>query len=79
MPPAPRLTPSQMSCASKLKLKLRHAAPELEAGSDMISHGALCLETQFYPDSVHHENFPFRYVTPEKPFESKTIYKFTVK
>ena len=48
-------------------------------GSDMISHGALCLETQFYPDSVHHENFPFRYVTPEKPFESKTIYKFTVK
>ena len=48
-------------------------------GSDMIPHGALCLETQFYPDSVHHENFPFRYVTPEKPFESKTIYKFTVK
>ena len=48
-------------------------------GSDMVPHGALCLETQFYPDSVHHENFPFRYVTPEKPFESKTIYKFTVK
>ena len=45
----------------------------------LIPHGALCLETQFYPDSVHHENFPFRYVTPEKPFESKTIYKFTVK
>ena len=48
-------------------------------GSPMIPHGAFCLETQFYPDSVHHENFPFRYVQPGVPFESKTIYKFSVK
>ena len=48
-------------------------------GSPMIPHGAFCLETQFYPDSVHHENFPFRYVEPGVPFVSKTIYKFSVK
>lgn len=48
-------------------------------GSLMIPHGAFCLETQFYPDSVHHESFPFRYVVPEKTFSSKTIYKFSVK
>jgi len=45
----------------------------------MIPHGAFCLETQFYPDSVHHENFPFRYVEPGVPFVSQTIYKFSVK
>lgn len=48
-------------------------------GSPMIPHGAFCLETQFYPDSVHHENFPFRYVQPGEVFESKTIYKFSVR
>lgn len=48
-------------------------------GTPMIPHGSFCLETQFYPDSVHHENFPFRYVEPGKPFVSKTIYKFSVK
>lgn len=48
-------------------------------GSPMIPHGAFCLETQFYPDSVHHENFPFRYLEPGEAFESKTIYKFSVR
>ena len=48
-------------------------------GSLMIPHGAFCLETQFYPDSVHHENFPFRFVVPGEPFESKTIYQFSVR
>ena len=27
-------------------------------GNSMKPHTAFCLETQFYPDSVHHENFP---------------------
>ena len=48
-------------------------------GSPMIPHGAFCLETQFYPDSVHHENFPFRYLESGEAFESKTIYKFSVR
>lgn len=45
-------------------------------GSLMIPHGAFCLETQFYPDSVHHAEFPFAYVEPGKPFHSVTFYKF---
>ena len=48
-------------------------------GTLMVAHGSFCLETQFYPDSVHHENFPFRYVEPGVPFVSQTIYKFSVK
>ena len=39
---------------------------------------ALCLETQFYPDSVHHENFPFQYLQPGVPFSTTTEYRFSV-
>lgn len=48
-------------------------------GNPMKPHTAFCLETQFYPDSVHHSNFPFQYLQPGKPFSSKTEYRFSVK
>lgn len=37
-----------------------------------------CLETQYYPDSVHHDNFPSVIFGPERPFRSTTIFKFGV-
>lgn len=40
---------------------------------------AFCLETQFYPDSPHHENFPFRYQPAGEPFKTTTVYKFSAK
>lgn len=48
-------------------------------GKPMKPHTAFCLETQFYPDSVNHENFPFRFLQPEEPFFSKTVYRFSVR
>ena len=48
-------------------------------GKPMQPHTALCLETQFYPDSVHHENFPFQYLQPGVPFSTTTEYRFSVK
>lgn len=48
-------------------------------GLPMKPHSAFCLETQFYPDSVHHENFPFQYLRPDQPFTTKTEYRFSVK
>ncbi len=48
-------------------------------GNPMKAHSALCLETQYYPDSVNHENFPFQYLQPGKPFTSVTEYRFSVK
>lgn len=48
-------------------------------GKPMGPHTAFCLETQFYPDSVHHENFPGGWLEPGKEFVSKTAYKFSVK
>lgn len=40
-------------------------------------HAGLCLETQHFPDSPNHPQFPTTLVGPEAPYFSKTIYKFT--
>jgi aldose 1-epimerase len=40
--------------------------------------GGLCLETQHFPDSVNHPNFPSAILHPGKAYESETIYKFSV-
>lgn len=38
----------------------------------------IALETQFYPDSVNHEHFPFDYVEPNIPFKTTTEFRFSV-
>jgi aldose 1-epimerase len=42
-------------------------------------YGAICLETQHYPDSVHRSNFPSVILQPGRTFHSTTIYKFAAK
>jgi aldose 1-epimerase len=42
-------------------------------------YGAVCLETQRYPDSVNHANFPSAILRPGSVFHSETIYKFSAK
>ena len=37
----------------------------------------LCLETQHYPDSPHHPQFPSTLLKPGEEFTSRTIYKFS--
>jgi len=39
---------------------------------------AFCLETQHFPDSPNHSNFPSTVLQPGKAFRSTTIYKFSV-
>lgn len=39
--------------------------------------GRFCLETQHFPDSIHHENFPSIVLRPDGKFEATTIYSFT--
>jgi aldose 1-epimerase len=36
----------------------------------------LCLETQHFPDSPHHANFPTTVLRPGQAFRSETIYRF---
>jgi len=40
-------------------------------------YGAICLETQHYPDSPNHPNFPSTELKPGQHFHSETIYKFS--
>lgn len=54
-------------------------------GSDVGKYGkpikyreAFCLETQHYPDSPNHNNFPSIYLNPGEVYSTKTIYKFSV-
>ena len=40
-------------------------------------HG-LCLETQHFPDSPNHQNFPSTIIRPGRPYRSRTIFAFDV-
>jgi len=42
-------------------------------------HDAFCLETQHFPDSANHPNFPSTVLRPGEMFRSTTVYKFSVK
>ena len=48
-------------------------------GITYLPHHAVCLETQFFPDSVHHANFPYQNLKPGEKYKRTTIYKFTVR
>jgi aldose 1-epimerase len=54
-------------------------------GSDVGKNGtaynyrsAICLETQHFPDSPNHPNFPSTELRPDAVYKSRTIYKFGV-
>jgi aldose 1-epimerase len=42
-------------------------------------YGAVCLETQNFPDAVNHANFPSAILRPGEVYHSETIYKFSAK
>jgi aldose 1-epimerase len=41
-------------------------------------HSAVCLETQYFPDSPNHPAFPSTLLRPEEEFSSVTVYRFSV-
>lgn len=40
-------------------------------------HAALCLETQHYPDSPNHDNFPSVVLRPGETYRQTTVHKFS--
>ncbi len=44
----------------------------------MIKRAGLCLETQFYPDTPHRPEFPTCLFKKGQPFDSETVYRFSV-
>lgn len=45
-------------------------------GAEYGPRAALCLETQYFPDSVHHPEFPDSVFGGEREYDSVTVYKF---
>jgi aldose 1-epimerase len=45
-------------------------------GGSYPRFGAFCLETQHYPDSPNHPNFPSTILRPGQTFSSTTVYRF---
>ena len=39
--------------------------------------GALCLETQHFPDSVNHEDFPSTILKPGDTYSTTTVHRFS--
>ncbi len=48
-----------------------------KGGRTYSSRGGFCLETQFFPDTPHHDNFPSSLFGPDRPLRSTTIYRFS--
>ncbi len=42
-------------------------------------HHAFCLETQHFPDSIHHPNFPSAVLEPGKTYTHTTVFKFSTR
>lgn len=39
---------------------------------------SVCLETQHFPDAIHHPEFPSVVLKKDEPFHSETVYRFSV-
>jgi aldose 1-epimerase len=48
-------------------------------GLKYVKHGALCLETQHFPDSPNEPSFPGTILKPGETYKHTTVYKFSVK
>jgi aldose 1-epimerase len=46
-------------------------------GHTYPKRSAFCLETQHFPDSIHHSDFPTTILKPGEKFRSKSIYRFS--
>jgi len=47
-------------------------------GKSYVKRGALCLETQHFPDSPNKPSFPTTTLQPGQEYNTKTVYKFGV-
>jgi len=48
-------------------------------GNYYTQHSGLCLETQHFPDSLHHPRFPSIILRPGQTYTQTTIYKFSTR
>lgn len=51
--------------------------PGGKGGQPLVKHGGFCLETQFFPDSPNHPQFPSAVLRAGETFSSQTEYRFS--
>ncbi len=50
-----------------------------KSGKAYVYRGGLCLETQHFPDSPNHANFPNTILRPGETLRSQTVFRFSAK
>jgi len=48
-----------------------------KGGQSYVAHAGFCLETQHYPDSPNHDNFPSTVLRPGQTYKVTTIFRFS--
>jgi aldose 1-epimerase len=61
-----------------MEIRTTQPAVQLYTGNH-LGHTAVCLETQHYPDAIHHKNFPSIVVRPGEPLRETSIFTFSAK
>jgi aldose 1-epimerase len=58
-----------------MEVRTTQPAVQLYTGNH-LKHAGVCLETQHYPDAIHHKNFPSIVVRPGEPLRETTLFTF---
>ena len=61
-----------------MEVRTTQPAVQLYTGNH-LKHTGVCLETQHYPDAIHHQNFPSIVVRPGQPLKETTVFAFSAK
>ena len=61
-----------------MEVRTTQPAVQLYTGNH-LGYTAVCLETQHYPDAIHHQTFPSIVVRPGVPLKETTIFTFLAK
>ena len=61
-----------------MEVRTTQPAVQLYTGNH-LGHTAVCLETQHYPDAIHHANFPSIVIKPGQPLKETTLFTFLAK
>jgi aldose 1-epimerase len=72
-----RIAAKAVSSSTGINLEVYTTEPGIQLYTDPNTP-SFCLETQHFPDSPHHPNFPTTVLRVDSVFNSKTIYKFGI-
>ena len=59
--------------------RIQNERSDGKSGHAYAHRGALCLETQHFPDSPNHPSFPSTILRPGQTYESKTVFTFSAR